>query len=78
MPSPLNLTADELLIIENCARPIPVQDRDRFLRDVADRLAEFRELGPGLVSRVAREAQRRVFRPPDLNHDDRPSKYGKQ
>jgi hypothetical protein len=48
---PLSLSDDELRIVMAAAQPIPPQDRDRFLRDVGEQLAKFREVGVGIVGR---------------------------
>ena len=36
------------------ARPLQPHERDQFLRDVAEQLARYQEVGPGIVSRVKR------------------------
>ena len=45
------------------ARPVPVPDRDAFLRDVAAELGQHEVVGPGLLHRVISEAQRRYIAP---------------
>ena len=55
----------ELRIVMSAAQPLQPHEREKFLRDVASELEKLRsDLGPGLVSRIAREAQRQYFSPP--------------
>ena len=62
---PMSHSDDELSIVMDCARPLPPQDRDSFLREVAAELAKHPdELGPGLVHRITRELQARYFDAP--------------
>ena len=56
-PMPLRLTDDQLEILRRAAEPLPPEDRDKFLRAVADRLRDCAELGNGMVYRIARDAQ---------------------
>ena len=74
---PLSLSDDELQIIQDCARPLPPEDRAKFVEAVAGELEKYRELGPGLVSRVSRELQRQHFNPPSFRGDGF-AKYGRQ
>ena len=62
---PISLTDDQVDQIVRCAEPLPPQDRDQYLRRVAALLRDI-EIGDGAVSRAAREAQREVFRAPNL------------
>lgn len=71
---PLNLSDDELRIIQDCARPLAPQDRAKFVEAVAGELEKYRELGP--VSRVSRELQRQHFNPPSFRGDGF-AKYGR-
>jgi hypothetical protein len=64
MLMPLALSDSELDIVFAAARPLAVQDRDPFLRDVAERLAVLPHLGDGLVFQICREVQRRHWNPP--------------
>jgi hypothetical protein len=66
---PLRLTDSELDIIFAAARPLAVQDRDPFLRDVAERLAAMPERGDGVVYQIVREIQHRHFDPPASTED---------
>ena len=50
-----------------------MHDRGKFLQDVADQL-NGHEIGDGTVARAAKEAQRKYFDAPVLDHGDR-SKY---
>jgi hypothetical protein len=56
---PNNPNDSEMDIILAAARPLAVQDRDGFLKEVAERLAGLPERGEGLVYQVVREVQRR-------------------
>ena len=61
---PISLSDDELRIVMDCAQPLQPHERARFLQDVAAELDRYRsDIGPGMVSRVAAEAQRRHFDP---------------
>jgi hypothetical protein len=42
---PLALTDSEMDIVMRAAQPLAVQDRDAFLRDIAERLAALPHLG---------------------------------
>jgi hypothetical protein len=64
MLMPIALTDSELDIVFAAARPLAVQDRDPFLRDVAERLAALPHLGDGLVFQICREVQREHWDPP--------------
>jgi len=58
------------------ARPLTPPDRDRFLPDVTAELECYREIGPGIVARVVRETQHKVFAPPILG-SKAVGKYGR-
>jgi hypothetical protein len=64
MPMPLALTDSEMDIVMRAAHPLQVEDRDLFLRDVAERLAALPHLGDGLVFQICREVQREHWNPP--------------
>ena len=70
MSTPISLTDDELTVVMNAARVLPIADRDPFLREVAAALATQPVLGPGIVSRVCREVQQRLWCAPDLRIDE--------
>ena len=53
-----------LAIVFAAARPLAVQDRDPFLRAVAERLSSLPHLGDGLVFQICREVQREHWNPP--------------
>src|SRR5262245_36256880 len=75
--SPIRLSDSELNTVMRAAAVLNIADRDPFLRAVAESLAG-RELGDGIVARVCAEAQKRFWRPPEL--DGRPaglSKYAR-
>jgi hypothetical protein len=61
----LALTNDQLAIQPH-AEPLRRQDRDAYLRRVAD-LLNGHEIGDGLVSRCAGQAQREFFDRPRLD-----------
>ena len=73
----ISLSDSELAVILDAARIVPWQERSQFLRDVAAELGRHREIGPGLIHRVAREQQRKHFEPP-LMGSNHVSKYGRQ
>ena len=61
---PIRLTDSELAAVFNAARPLPLRDRDSFLKAVAAELGNESVLGPGVVHRVCSNVQRRLFSPP--------------
>jgi len=64
MPSaPLAISDESLKLLLELAYPLAQDDRSSFLEDVAREL-HGRELGDGLVGRVARDVQKRYLRPP--------------
>jgi hypothetical protein len=65
--SPLKLSDQELDQIYRSAEPLPVAERDRFLQEIAARLASTTP-GPGAVFRICVEVQREFMRGnyPDL------------
>jgi hypothetical protein len=63
---PLRLKDDELDAVYRAARPLEPHQRDAFLQRVADELANCPEIGPGIVARACRTAQREFFDPPVL------------
>jgi hypothetical protein len=72
---PIRLTDSELDAVMAAARPLPVAQRDAFLRQVASDLGGCAELGPGVVYRVAAHIQREFFAPPDLSRGNDASKW---
>ena len=64
---PIRLTDSELDAVFNAARPLAVERRDAFLQQVAASLQGCREIGPGVVYRVAAQVQREFWSPPDLS-----------
>jgi hypothetical protein len=74
---PLALSDEQLDALARIAAPLSPRDRTSFLADVAREL-KGREVGPGLLHRVAVECQRRYWSPPAI--DARPpigGKYGR-
>ena len=70
MQQPLALTDDQLTAILHGAQPLRPHDRDDFLREVANALANSGgPVGDGDVNRAIRAAQRKFFDPPQLDHD---------
>jgi hypothetical protein len=65
----LQLTDDQERIIDRLAAPLQPADRDRYRERVYALLSECREVGDGLVSRVAAAVQRETLTAP-------PSRYG--
>jgi len=66
MPQPISLTDSELEAVMNACRPLQPRDRDRFLRAVAQAIAELPEIGPGSVHRAIASVWRQHYAPPDL------------
>jgi hypothetical protein len=66
MPAPIRLTDRQLAVIMAAAEPLPVADRDPFLRDIAARL-QGNEIGDGLIHRVIAEVQHRYWHSPQLD-----------
>jgi hypothetical protein len=63
-PDLLSLSDDELAAVMAHAQPLAPSARAAFLIDVAAELKRYQEVGPGLVGRICRDAQRRHFDPP--------------
>jgi hypothetical protein len=57
------------VIMMDGVRPLAVQDRDEFLKEVTERLATIPERGDGLVFQICREVQRRHWDPPLIEPD---------
>jgi hypothetical protein len=72
---PLRLSYSELDVVMAACRPLPVEDRDLFLREVARAVRGHGEIGPGIVYRVCHDVQARLWRPPDLARASGSSKY---
>jgi hypothetical protein len=72
---PLALTDDQLDIIRNFAEPLRPDQRDAYLQRVAALLGD-RELGDGIVSRMAQLAQGEFRRlPAQINGRPHVGKY---
>ena len=70
-PLPVGLTDEQMRILFDLARPLNARERSRFLL-VDEHLRGYSgEIGDGVVTRIAREAQRAVFMPP-LEVDEPP------
>jgi hypothetical protein len=59
----LRLTDHDFDRLMQAAKPVPVPDRDAFLKDVAAELGQHEVLDPGLLHRVVSEVQRRYIVP---------------
>ena len=59
----ITLTDSDLSIIYRAAGPLG-DDRDAFIHMVVVEVSRLGDLGPGLVFRVARAAQKQFFVPP--------------
>jgi hypothetical protein len=62
--TPIAVTTEELATIRAMALPLPPWQRDEFFQAVAAALRGQREIGAGLVHRVAAAEQRRLLRGP--------------
>ncbi len=71
---PLALSDEQLLTVQRAAEPLHPHDRGAYLERVAEMLSG-REIGDGLVGRVAREAQRQFLRPPEPESKQMPSRW---
>jgi hypothetical protein len=60
----VHLTDNELTAVFEAARTLPRHERDTFLKLLAIELEKQQELGPGIIHRVAKEIQQRLFDPP--------------
>jgi hypothetical protein len=79
MPTPLQLSDDEMSVLMSLAGPIDQQRRPQFLQEVAQELEAKRqagEIGEGLVHRLARTIQRKYFDPPSLTNATAPVHRG--
>jgi hypothetical protein len=56
---PLSLSDDEYNAVQAAAAPIHPQQRDAFLKALAEELERYPVVGPGVVHRCAAELQRR-------------------
>jgi hypothetical protein len=57
---PIRLSDSELAAVMAAARPLPLQDRDRFLQDIAAELAALPMRGDGAVHRAIVTVQRQA------------------
>jgi hypothetical protein len=59
---PLSLDDQDMETIRTLAAPLVPWQRDRFLKEVARELERHeKELGPGVIARVARSVQKRIL-----------------
>src|SRR5262249_15436912 len=70
MSQPIYLSDDELNAVMNACRQLQLCDRDRFLKAVAQAIAELPERGPGAVHRAITTVWKGCFDPPDLRIDE--------
>ena len=70
----LRLTDHDFDRLMQAAKPVPVPDRDAFVREVAAEVGRHEVVGPGLLHRVMSEVQRRYIgdegTPPAKQHID--------
>jgi hypothetical protein len=71
---PLSLSDEQLDAVLHAARPLPVEDRDAFLQQVAMALQD-QPIGDGSVHRVVKQVQRQFWNPRDLSRARDQSKY---
>ena len=57
---PISFSDQELAALQAAAAPLSLQQRDRFLKDVAHPLGLCQEIEPGTVVQVAVAVQRRL------------------
>ena len=75
MPRPISLNDDGLQAVMDAARPLQPRDRDRFLKAVAQAIAELPEVGPGSVHRAIASVWRQHYDAPDLRAESRSRAY---
>jgi hypothetical protein len=56
----ISLTDDQLRTVMELAAPIPVEQRNEFLRMLAGELEHRNDVGPGELHRLCVEARRRI------------------
>jgi len=66
MSQPISLTDSELTAVMDACRPLQPRDRDRFLRAVAQAIADLPEVGPGSVHRAIASVWRQHYDAPVL------------
>jgi hypothetical protein len=69
----IQLPNPELDIIYAAAGPLDADVRDAFIQAVVRELSLLGDLGPGIIFRIARTAQRQFFTPPNYIHERGPS-----
>lgn len=60
----VKLSPDQAETILRAARPLGPSDGASFIEEVRSVLADFPEIGDGLVHRIIRDIQRKYFDPP--------------
>lgn len=70
----LRLSDEQIDALTRIAAPLSPTDRQSFLQDVAREL-NGREIGPGILHRIAVECQRRYWSPPAI--DGHGGKHGR-
>jgi hypothetical protein len=70
--SPLRLTDSQITAVFAAARPLAVQDRDPFLKEVASLPQGIADPGDGDVARAIRAVQRKHFDPPETDERQEP------
>jgi hypothetical protein len=61
---PLSFTDEELDVVYKLAAPIPPACREDFLAALAEALARYPVIGPGLLHRLGAPIQKRFMQPP--------------
>ena len=75
----LALGDEELEIVLRAAQPLQARQRAAFLQELAEALQKHDgEIGPGLVSRIARQTQQKFFDPPIFTGNLHTGKYGRR
>ena len=60
-PRPLSLSSDQLRIVRETAKALPIEFRDRYLQNIADALLPHDVLTDDLVSKAASDVITRMF-----------------
>jgi hypothetical protein len=71
MTRPIGISDDQLAMIMAACAPILPQDRDRFLRSLADALRGEPQLGDGQLYRAIAQLRGQYWRPPALDEQPR-------
>jgi hypothetical protein len=61
---PMRLSAEDLDLLHDLAAPLDRPRREAFMTVVAAAIEEATAIGPGVIHRIARSAQRQFYDPP--------------